>query len=262
MSTHTQQLQRWIVILGASLLLLIGAMAFLMWQDKQQLPQSTVHHSDATQIRIQRQGFVDIHLSKTAELWQIDNPCTISANEQRLEPLLGALTPGPHLYNASEVDLEAAGLLTPQAIVFINETEHRIGNTDLHGERRYQQIGNKVGFIPEWVLSLVNGGITAFAKLRVLPDAIDSLVLVDSDGVETQISSTEDIQQWKDISAQQIVSWPTDDFRNEEPAMTLLATTQAGDELGFSIYHTERYTAITSQAADCAYILPLDSLPD
>ena len=271
MSSHTQLLQRWIAVLLAAIGILATLMMYQLWRDSQtdlQLPPGNV---DASTIRIEREGFEDITLARNGASWSIKTPCELSANEQRLEPLLGALTPGVHQYEASEVDLQAAGLVSPLAIVTINETAYRIGNTDLSGERRYVQRGNQVAFVPEWVLSLVNGGITALADLAVFAEPIEQLTLTDDQGSEIVLSTADQLRPWQDLSAQQIITWPPEDTA-PQPSLQLSASATNGDSLLYTVYNTEKFTALkltgktlagkTLAGKSCTYILPLDTLPN
>ena len=267
MSTHTQLLQRWIAVLLAAIGILATLMMYQLWRDSQtalQLPPGT---ADAATIRIEREGSDDITLARNGASWFIETPCELSANEQRLEPLLGALTPGVHQYEASDVDLQAAGLVSPLATVTINETAYRIGNTDLSGERRYVQRGNQVAFVPEWVLSLVNGGVTALADLAVFADPLEQLTLTDDQGSEIVLSTADQLRPWQDLSAQQIITWPPEDTALPQPSLQISASATNGDSLLYTVYNTEKFTALTLagktlSGKSCAYILPLDTLPN
>ena len=261
MSTHTRLLQRWIAVLLAAIGMLASLMMYQLWRDSQTAVQLPLGNVNASTIRIEREGFDDITLAKNEASWFIETPCEISANEQRLEPLLGALTPGMRQYDASEVDLQAAGLVSPPAIVTVNETRHRIGNMDLNGERRYVQRGNKVAFVPEWVLSLVNGGVTALADLAVFADPIEQLTLTDEQGSKTVLTTMEQLQPWQNLSAQQIITWPPDDSASPQPLLQLSSLAANGEHLLYTVYNTERFTALTLAGQSCAYILPLDTLP-
>ena len=261
MSTHTQLLQRWIAVLVAAIGILASLMMYQLWRDSDRAIPLPPGYADAASIRIEREGFEDITLAKNNASWLIESPCQISVNEQRLEPLLGALTPGVHHYDASEVDLQAAGLVSPPAIVTINETTHRIGDTDLNGERRYVQRGNQVAFVPEWVLSLINGGVTALADLAVFADKIEQLTLTDDQGLDTVLSTAEQLRPWQNLSAQQIITWPPDDSASPQPLLQLSSLAANGKRLSYTVYNTEGFTALTLAGNSCAYILPLDTLP-
>ena len=263
MSNHTRSLHRWTKLLTGVFCALALSMVYLIWSDGQK-NDAVAPVTEATSIRIKRDGFDDIQLSRREEAWYIDAPCELPANLQRLEPLLGALAPGAHHYNASEVDLEAAGLIAPLAIVHINEVEHRIGNTDLNGDRRYVQRDNSVAFVPEWVLSLVNGGVTALANLEVFPRPLNSMRLVKADGSSTTLDSAEQLVAWQALTAQQIVTWPLpaeDENSQLEAAYTLQPDEQTDEALALTVYENESFTALLRADEACAYILPVGSLP-
>ena len=262
MSTHTSVLRRWLAILSTLFIILALTMIYLLWRDKQSIAPPLINNANASTIRIERNGFDEISLTKSDASWSITMPCKIPANAQRLEPLLGALTPGAHHYNASEVDLNAAGLVSPHAIVTIDEIKHSIGNTDLNGNRRYVQRGNQVAFVPEWVLSLINGGMSALAELTIFPGLIEELTLTNEQGTETVVTSPEDLQAWQNLSAQQIITWPPKDIAVPQPTLHLQAVMANGIDLLYSVYHTERFTALTVNDMHCAYIVPLDTVPD
>lgn len=263
MSSHTRSLQRWTQLLAGIFCVLALSMSYLIWRDWQKR-DAVAPAAEATSIRIQRDGFDDIQLSKRNETWYLDAPCSLPANLQRLEPLLGALTPGAHQYTASEVDLEAAGLIAPLAIVYINGVEHRIGNTDLNGDRRYVQRGNSVTFVPEWVLSLVNGGVTALANLEVFSEPLSNMSVVMTDGTSTTLSSAENIDAWQALTAQQIVTWPLpaeDENSQIDAAYTLKPTDLSDRTQVLTVYESESFTALHRAEDACAYILPADALP-
>ena len=268
MSSHTRSLRRWTQLLTGVFCVLTVLMVYLIWSDTRQ-SQSIAPIVDANRIRIQRTGFDDIQLSKRDNVWQLDAPCSIPANQQRLEPLLSALAPGGHQYTTSDVDLEAAGLIAPLAVVHINEIEHRIGNTDLNGDRRYVQRGKSVVFVPEWILSLVNGGVTALASLEVFPEPLGSMQVLMADGSSVTLDNAEALDPWQILTAQQIVSWPLpeDDASNlAEATFTLqprdLQEQEQEQEQTITVHEGESFIALHRADAECAYILPAESLPE
>ena len=263
MSTHTQLLRRWTLGLSSVFVAMAAVMLYLLWQDRQLASSpATGGHAQATALRIKRNGFPDIVLSKAGTGWNIDEPCTAAANFQRLEPLLGALQPGALQYAADEVDREAAGLLTPEATVYIDDVEYRIGSTDLQGERRYVQHDEVVEFAPEWVLSLINGGLTAFAEPTVFTQPLTSLQVTDESGDTQTITENPELQAWQSLSAQQIVIWPLPNETVEAvDAGQLLASSVGQATETLTIYNTDKLTALHAGDDSCAYILPPDSLP-
>lgn len=260
MSSHTRSLKRWTIILGTSLGILACAMIYIIWSDGQAKRTAPVANAEASTIRIHRDGFDDIQLAKTTGQWHLESPCKLFANEQRLSPLLSALTPGAHQYSSGEVDLQAAGLLSPKAIIYINDVEHRIGNTDLDGQRRYVQRGDVVEFIPEWVLSLVNGGVTALARLEIFTEPLSTLTLTDESGISRKLTLPDELAKWQTITAQQISTWPLPVVELSTPYQ-LQTSDSGGATRSFSVYQNDSLTAIRLDGAQCAYILSADALP-
>lgn len=260
LSSHGRTVKRWALVLSVTFGVLSSAMVYLIWRDGQS-HDALVPSSEASSILIQRTDFDDVQLSKNDGQWRIEAPCSLAANEQRLEPLLGALTPGAHQYQSGEVDLEAAGLDTPLAIVHINGIEHKLGNTDLSGDRRYVQRGDVVEFVPEWVLSLVNGGVTALATLEIFAKPLVSIKLIKGNGMNLMVDSAGEPEVWQDITAQQIVTWPQPD-NDPEVSYTLQTTATDGMQQSFAVFKTDAFVALQLEGAACAYILPADALPE
>ncbi len=261
MTGHTQSVKRWTTILGATFCVLVAGISYQLWQDAKSINVQQPLDDLASTVRIVRPDFADMNLARNDEGWQIQSPCNLAVNVQRLQPLLSALTPSTFQYQADEVDLEAAGLVTPLATVYINEQQYRIGHTDLRGERRYVQRGNTVEFAPEWVLSLVNGGMTALAKLELFTAPLQLLVRMEENGTSHDLSSPQILESWQGISAQQIISWPPP---AGEPSLDyrLQATDINGNAQTLMVYNTKQFTAVKHEEAACAYILDTDSLPD
>jgi len=260
MSSYTQQLQRRVFALGFILLVLVSTVSYVVWQDAQKNLALTPTDIKATRIAIHRTGSDTIKMVKTLDTWSVQSPCSVLANQQRVETLLSALAAGSFQYNAAEVDRAAAGLITPLASVFINDIEHRIGNTDLSEQKRYVQRGDVIELIPEWVLSLISGGVTAMAELSVLPPNTVNIELIKKEESQT-LQSEQTIELWQSLSAQQLVSYPPPNLPAQS-ATTLIATNDVGESFKYSIYHTDKYTVMHYAQAQCAYILPLDTLPE
>lgn len=263
MTTHTHKLQRWAWILGISLSFLAAWMAYLIWTDQQATSQLATTLVNAQSIRITREGFDDITLLKLNDHWEIQTPCKLAANEQRLTPLIAVLSPGAHQYNADEVDLDTAGLKQPLARVYIDGIEHRLGNTDLDGNRRYLQRGDAVELIPEWVLSLINGGVTAIAQLEIFLLPIEQLTIASSgDKSKSVVSDVNLLNQWQAITAQQIVTWPVPDIELTN-TYKLLVEESSGDGIRtINVYENDSLAALVPDNSQCAYLVSPGTLPD
>ena len=262
MATYQQRLKRNIGGSAVVLLALLGTIAFTInGSSLTQLIDGTpdpISQENVELVRIQRPEHPDILINKVNNQWLITEPCELPANSQRLTPLLGAVTPAPHAYNTSEVDMDAAGLIEPLASITFDKQRIDIGNTDLSGERRYIKRGSRVEFVPEWILSLANGGLTALAQLTIFPNTISALTLENSTA-QTEFTIAQ-ISQWQALSAQQIVTWPLNDI--DEPAIIsqLHVTTQEHTSL-VALHQYPAYTAIVPNNAQCAFLVPNDAPP-
>ncbi len=260
MQTQAHKTQRLVVLAGALLAALLILIVGILYHDTRQNSVSVVSSESPQRIVIQRPGFADIVLTNTKDSWLIEQPCTLQTNLQRLQPMLGALAPVVHGYAAKEVDLAAAGLLDPQAVVYLNDTQIDIGGTDLTGERRYILRNQRVEFVPEWILSLINGGITALASLDVFTRAPDQLIIHTNGDTRTSTLSDKQLEPWYNLSAQQIVTWPLTGNESVLSSHTLELVTDSKKQW-LTLDHFARFSAIRYENAPCAFILPTDDLP-
>jgi len=260
MLSHIDKTHRLLVLLATvffGLLIVIGA---LKYADNRQLAASRQTGEAIHSLRIQRPEFADIQLQLVDGQWLIREPCELTANTQRLEPLLGALRPAQLSYEPNDVDLDAAGLTEPLATVFLNDTRIDIGKTDLNGNRRYIKRNNQIEFAPEWILSLLNGGLSAMANLTVFDSDISAIEILDDSNTRYSVSA-DSIADWQDLSAQQIVSWP---LPPDEPALITqsLEVQQGGMRRLLKIYTYSRFSALHYENEQCAFLLNTQSLPD
>lgn len=260
MTSHTETTRRWVVLLSAVLAGLLVMIGTLIYSDNRQLTTNQANLDSINSIRIQRSEFADIHLKLLDDQWIMEEPCNLVVNTQRLEPLLGALKPTIHNYAANDVDLDAAGLTEPLATVFLNDIRIDIGDTDLNGNRRYIKRHDQVEFAPEWILSLINGGLSAIANPDLFTTDISAITILQDSGPNYEIP-LEAIPDWQALSAQQILGWP---LAPEEPALTTQSLDiQQGDETSLlKIYTYAQFSALRYENEQCAFILSTESLPD
>lgn len=189
-------------------LALAGVFAVLLgvigWLEFGQKPAVTVASADITNIVITRSGHADIVLAQESAEWHMTQPYALKANAQRIEPLLSLGTANFAGYDIAEVDMDASGLNTPGASITIGAREFQLGLTDAQGDRRYALVNNKVSFVPEWVWSLVHGGVTAFADLSVF-DELPNDVYLRSGNTAHKLDN---VEQWRSLQADKIVVWP------------------------------------------------------
>lgn len=295
--TQTGRTRRLIVGGSVLLLALLTLIGTVVWHDNRPGDVDTASATDVQLIGILRPEFPDIILRKGAgttamavrnatagagatantdadanananavadadadalPAWTIIEPCELPANPQRLHPLLDALTPSAHSYAAADVDLDTAGLTHPEAVIELDGQRLLLGRTDLSGDRRYARNGDRVQFVPEWVLSLVEGGLSALASLDIFPQPLTGLEVKDAPGNDGELAD------WQALTAVQIVTWPLQDGEQATASHELLA--RFGDydgqarKLALHVYPS--YAALRYENAQCAYILPVSSLPD
>ncbi|MFK8075101.1 MAG: hypothetical protein AB8B84_00850 [Granulosicoccus sp.] len=254
MITHQSALQRSVYIAALLLIALLGIIAIILWTEKSGRPLAVEKNALRT-VAIQRPGYADIVLEYTQSQWQLTSPCQAIANPQRVQAFEQLQSPATHSYDAREVDLAEAGLLDPLAVITINGTNLKVGETDLSGERRYIQRGADVEFAPEWILSLVQGGTSAFANLNVFPDA---LTAVNAGSIDT---STSQLQQWQALTANQVIAWP---LKVNVPelvqrySINFISPTESGQMI---VHEYEAFSAITKSDEHCAYIVSNAALP-
>lgn len=262
--TQMQKTHRLVIAASVLLVVLLSIVVIVLWTDARHAASALPARAEVQRVRIQRPDFPDMVLqADTAGQWSMTEPCLLPVDTQRLQPLLGALAPATHSYAAADVDLETAGLLQPQAVIIMNDQALALGLTDLSGERRYLQRGERVEFVPEWVLSLVNGGLSAMASLAIFPQTLDELVvLTNSDTQPASLTVQADqLPAWQALAAQQIVTWPLQDAEPPAESHTLIG--RAGNqELKLTLQVYRRYAALRFENAGCAYLLPTSSLPD
>lgn len=202
-SNHSARRNHLTLILAAMFAVLLGVIGWMEFGDK----QTPVQENDAiNRIVIKRSGHDDIELVRNNTGWQMNQPYAIVANTQRIEPLLSLGSARFEGYETEEVDMTAAGLITPSASVIIGTREFSLGNTDAQGERRYTLVDNKVSFVPEWVWSLIHGGATAFADLTVFHVLPETLYMSNGKTVWEQTNR----DSWLELQADKIVPWPDD----------------------------------------------------
>ncbi len=262
MRSRHKQTQRTIAAGSVLLVSLVGLIVFLQWSDRQDHLTGDIQEDSSQSLHaigIQRPGFADMRLALIDSQWQIQEPCLADVNPQRMQAFSSLQKPASHSYAAAEVDLLAAGLIEPLATVSLNDTTLHIGNTDLSGERRYIQRNDRIEFAPEWILSLLQGGTSAFAHLIVFPDAMTSLSIQQADGAAVDIA--DHIMQWQTLSANQVISWPMKDDEPELRQTYTLAyeSPSKNGQLRVNVY--DAFSAVLHSDAHCAYVVSNDALP-
>jgi len=257
MITRRDRRQRLTKVTSAVFLALAATVSAIIWNDRSSnVTTAFVANADvetASRILIARPDYPDLVLERQSGHWSITSPCRISADIERITPLLEALSTSPLSYPAREVDREAAGLLEPLAVVTIDDNVIQLGGTDLAGERRYAQRGDTIALVPEWVLSLANGGTSALAVRRLFPVTPTELTREDGRAV--------DIDAWSGLSATQVIAWPPADTPGTRHAYALEASIENDTNTRLELVATDAWTAIITAGDSCARLFANDDMP-
>lgn len=160
-----------------------------------------------------------IQLSKVGGVWQIDSPIFWYANNigvERIIDIVNARTDSR--LAADEIDLSTLGLLTPKAILRLNDRQITFGGTNNIGERRYLMIDDEVYLVKDRYLPFVTQKATSLLDQRLLPRVLplQSLRFADkrieksdngwvSDSAEiNREQATLIIKNWQTLEAEQI----------------------------------------------------------
>ena len=260
MSRQSAKRNRLILILLATLAVL-GAAIYKLQQDKQQPTAQLTTSGTINSITITRENFPAIDLVRDQSEWRMSAPYAIPANKQRIEPLLSLLTLPDAGYTQTEVDMNAAGLNNSNTSITLNDSTFILGNPDITGERRYVLFNDKVSFVPEWVWSLINGGVTAFADLTVFPNIAEPLFIEDNGNIDALTN----IDQWAALQADKIIAIPpSPNAQNlEEPGyqlqLAISANISEANSVIASIQVYSKFATITTQPG-FAYVIALESL--
>jgi len=269
MSTRQQRERRLLVALGVSVLVLLSAAILVAnGQRAASTPVSTgIDANTVSRVDIVRPARADITLERRrGDDWGIVAPCALDAQNARIDPLLGALGAAALDYPAGEVDLEAAGLLEPLAEIRLDGAATLLGGTDLGDERRYALTGNRVALVPEWTLSLVDGGLSALADPVPFPNAPTRLRRLDAGTAAaepTASSSVDDADpaSWEGLAASQIVTWPVPGAPATTRTAGYEATFASGETRRYELVGNESWNALRLEGNGCAWLFADDDLP-
>ena len=279
MRTRRSRLNRSLAGAAALLALLL---AVLLWQARQSDnddPMTTATLADVGQIRIKRAGQPALILQRGAEpdaaadtdsatqgatrddnaTWAIVQPFVLPANPRRIEPLLAVLTMGGEGYAPDEVDLPATGLAEPAASLHIDDLQIDIGAADVSGTRRYARRDGRVVLLDDWVLSLIDGGVTAFARLAPFDQRLTAMqeLTAERDTADARVT----LADWRSLDARQIVAWPTDEPEVPLGRSALSARLDDATQRDYTVIHTARYTALHPVGAGFAYVIANEDWP-
>lgn len=235
-------------------LALLAIILVLQWQTKcENLVLSRTAQS-VSRIVIERKDHPTIVLEKEDQWW-ITSPLRMPANDQRITPLLTVYTNPDLGYPIDSVDLMATGLQDPDVNLYFNDYRVSIGNQAIDEAKRHALHGDRIRFVPDWVLPLLQGGISAVADLTVFGNELNAITLSSGDSIDDAA-----LGNAKTLTAQQFVQWP----RPEPPEISSqheVSVNVSGVNTPWVMFKTERYIAMLPDNANYAYVVPLSDAP-
>jgi len=238
----------------AFFLTLLAIIVFLQWQTKSENLVLVRSAESVTRIAIERKDHATIILEKE-DRWWITSPIRMPANDQRIIPLLTIYTNPDLGYPIDSVDLVATGLQEPEVNLSFNDYQVGIGHQAIDETKRHALHGDRIRFVPDWVLPLLQGGVSAVADLTVFGDELSAITLSSGESLDEA-----SLDQAKTLTAQQFVQWP----RPEPPEISSQheASVQvAGVNTSWVMFKTDRYVAMLPDNSAYAFVLPLSDAP-
>lgn len=252
---HAAKRRRLTTLAVGSAVVLVTAALLVAREDAQQQRAQAPTARNPEIIRIQRPEHADLVLERDNNTWQITAPCALLVNQQRLSPLLEALNTPAASYSAAEVDTEAAGLDAPLATLVLDDESIIIGGVDVSGARRYVQSADRVELVPEWILSLVGGGLSAFASNDVFAGKVTQVLIAE------RALDVDAVGAWNGLSSGQTIEWPLKDVLPPDSFEIDASITLAnGTTHKVQVTGNAEWQALVLDGAGCARLLPADTL--
>jgi len=248
--------RRWTGIAVLALVAAVAGVVAVAVRDGSERGSTSLIPADPQRLTIARPAQVDIVLERDAPDgdWRITAPCTLEVEARRLSPLFEALAGGGARYPREQVDAAGAGLEPPLATLTFDGTALSIGGPDLSGERRYVATDERVELVPEWIWSLVNGGLSALAVPDVFTRTLTTIGNTDED--EHAIDGMNaDVTHWNALQASQTIAWPPPGPVPADAPLRLTFGFENGSRAVRDVVLTERFEAVVHEDGGCAHLL-------
>lgn len=214
-------------ILNCALLILVVGLGALVYfqpglDKKQQATLTTLTPEKIQRIEIGAQGAQTITLVKEQNAWRMTAPIQISANEFRIESILGLLGAQSHTqYKKTQVDLAKLKLDTPRYLIRFNDLSVALGDTEPLEGRRYVLIGDVIHLIADAYSHHLTQGTSGFVSLKLLPQNSRIVALTLPTFSLTQTDGRWKLSPEQNVSADKtnalIDAWRTASTRRVEP---------------------------------------------
>ena len=247
---------------AVNVMLYVGviAMAMITYYDLRDkgpdIPQPTSFDAAAiNRVTLHRPGFTTIVLGRSSATWRIESPISADAAPQRVEALLTLDQLDPDAsYSANELDLRELGLGIPQATLSLGNDDGSLqvllGGLGPNNARRYIQIDQQVWLVDDIYLPLVQGGLRAFADLRLIPTSAE--VTAVQQGEQDRLTATETLAAWHSLEAAGIEPANVEQ-RGQGERVTVAIADEA--PLNFTLFVANGEFALVAEGRDYALLL-------
>lgn len=229
-------------LLNFALFIFVGGLGALVYfqpglDKEQQATLTTLAAEKIQHIEISAQGAQTITLIKENNAWRITAPIQISANEFRIESILGLLGAQSHTqYKKTQVDLAKLKLDKPRYLIRFNDLSVALGDTEPLEGRRYVLIGDVVHLITDAYSHHLTEAISGFISLKLLPQnsrivalTLPTLALTQTDGrwklsPEQNVSADKTnvlVDAWRTASATRVEPWTETDVHQGKIIISL-----------------------------------------
>ncbi len=131
---------------------------------------STLAETDITRIEIRPERHADAVLERRGSEWWLVEPFTARADTARVDAAIGlARARSLARYAVSAVDMQQAGLASPDLVLRINDVILELGGTEPLRGRRYVRLGDRVHLIVDRYSYLLQGGLASLVSPQLLP---------------------------------------------------------------------------------------------
>lgn len=129
-----------------------------------------IDQNEIVQIKVIRKGLDNFEFNKENEIWSLDSPLQLRANNARINAMLRILEAESFAQlDTKKVDLGKLGLSDPTIIMRLNDHEFTFGNTDAIDQRRYVMFENKIHLTNDFLYQQLMTNAAFFADPKLLP---------------------------------------------------------------------------------------------
>ena len=261
----------WINIGLLAFIVLISALLLIPGEEaEQELPRlTTIDSNDIVQIEILRKDMNNFVFSKQDEIWHMNSPQQLRANDARINAMLRLLNTESHgLLNPADVELTRFYLADPIIVMKLNDHVFQFGNTDAINQRRYVLFDGMIHLTNDFLYHQLTTNASFFADTRLLPDSpeIDSIQFPDNkielvDGhwkLETLMDVSPDQLKRIIFNWQTAIAISVSKYAEPETELPIIVTPAKADAIEFIIVATEPHLILGRKELGIQYHLGSD----